>query len=110
MNKEEQLWIRMCNLLFEMEQKWVTKSGDKATVRLYQRMMQTLDEAGYYVHNPLGEKYDETRTDVEASVCSEETGDADAEMCIRTVMKPVVYRKSDNDGPLLVQRGAVIVK
>jgi hypothetical protein len=107
MNREEELWIRMCNLLFEMEQKWVTKSGDKAIVRLHRRMMQTLDEAGYYVHNPLGEDYDETRTDVEASICRDDSGDA--KMCIRTVMKPVVYRKSENDALLLVQRGVVIV-
>jgi hypothetical protein len=97
----------MSNLLFEMEQKWVTKSGDKAIVRLHQRMMQTLNEAGYYVHNPLGEDYDETRADVEASISRDDVGDT--KMCIRTVMKPVVYRKLDNDDLLLVQRGAVIV-
>ncbi|MDR2776352.1 MAG: hypothetical protein LBC19_16760, partial [Tannerella sp.] len=85
--EEEQLWIRMCNLLFEMEQKWVTKSTDKAAIRLHQRMMQTLEDAGYCVYNPQGEKYDETRTDVEAAISRDD--DSEAAMRIRTVMKPV---------------------
>jgi hypothetical protein len=107
MNHEELLWIRMSNLLFEMEQKRVAKSDDKALARLHQRMMQTLGEAGYIIHNPLGEDYDETRTDVEASICRD--GSDGGTMTVRTVLKPVVYRKSDRNDYILVQRGAVIV-
>ncbi|MDR2119508.1 MAG: hypothetical protein LBP64_01355 [Tannerella sp.] len=107
MKNEEQLWLRMCNLLFEMEQKWVTKSGDGALMRLHRRMMQTIADAGYMVYNPQGEDYDETRTDIEASVC-DDASDAGA-MRIQTVMKPVVYHKADDNTLLLVQRGAAVV-
>jgi hypothetical protein len=107
-SNEEQLWLRMSNLLFEMEQKCVNKYEDKIVARLHQRMMQTLDDAGYVVRNPLGEIYDDTRTDVEASICRDDDL-SETVMSIRTVMKPVVYRKSANNTLVMVQRGAVIV-
>jgi hypothetical protein len=106
-NDNEQLWIRMCNLLFEMEQRFVSKSEDKSLNRLYQRMMQITFDAGYQIYNPSGEDYRETRTDVEASILQDATGE---QLSIKTVLKPVIYRKPDNESPYLVQKGVVIVK
>jgi hypothetical protein len=97
----------MCNLLFEMERKWVAGCGDDAAARLHRRMMQVIDEAGYRIHNPLNEIYDETRTDVEASILQDDSGHAHV-MRIRTVLKPVIYRKTADESLSLVQRGVVI--
>jgi hypothetical protein len=96
----------MSNLLFEMERKFVSGSGDEPLIRLHRRMAKVIDDAGYYVHNPVGEAYSETRTDLEASVRQ----DADDETaCIQSVLKPVVYRKTDGGTLILVQKGVVIV-
>jgi hypothetical protein len=96
----------MCNLLFEMEQKLALHPDEQTFVRLHRRMRQVTDEAGYYIHNPLGEDYSETRTDVEASIRQDIAGKT---MRIRSVLKPAVYRKTDGGRALLVQRGVVIV-
>lgn len=104
---DEQLWIRMCNLLFEMEQRFVAKSNDNSMIRLHKRMMQVVEEAGYMLHNPQGESCSETRTDIEASIL---TDIAVENAVIGEVLKPVVYRKEDGGSRLLIQKGIVIIK
>jgi hypothetical protein len=97
----------MCNLLFEMERRWMDKCDGDAVIRLHRRMMQVIDDAGYRIHNPLNEIYDETRTDVEASILQDDSEHAHV-MRIRTALKPVIYRKAADESLLLVQRGVVI--
>ncbi|MDR1169725.1 MAG: hypothetical protein LBK97_02695 [Prevotellaceae bacterium] len=43
---DSELWVRMCNLLYEMEQRFVAKSDDSSAARLHQRMMRTVEDAG----------------------------------------------------------------
>jgi hypothetical protein len=89
-----------------MERKFVSESGDESLNRLHRRMTKVVDDAGYYIHNPSGETYSETRTDLEASV-SRDDGDGTAR--ILTVIKPVIYRKTTVGTLVLVQKGIVIV-
>ena len=99
----QQLWLRMANLLFELEKK-LAGNESPGVKRNFERMMTVLDEAGILVLNPLGEPYMETRTDLEASILSA----AQSPLYVVDVIKPIVYAKLDQEKRLL-QRGVVIV-
>jgi hypothetical protein len=60
---------------------------------------------GYTWHNPMGEKYAETRTDCEASI----SGRISDKMIINQVIKPVIYKQEEGTR-MLVQKAIVIVE
>jgi hypothetical protein len=93
----------MANLIFELEKKL---SGNDSPVikRNFQRMKDVLDEAGILLLNPMGEPYQETRTDLEASIVSQ----AKDPLFVVDVIKPVVYGQQEQ-GKALLQKGVVIV-
>ena len=64
-----------------------------------------LGEMGYDYHNPLHEKWDETRTDCEANVA----GSLKAKMTITEVVKPIV-RQTDGGGKKIIQKAIVVVE
>ncbi len=105
----EGLWIKMANLVFELEKKAVQQTATAAAAtagirRNIDRMKAVLEEAGLVLLNPMGEPYNETRTDLEASI----TGAATGSLKVLDVIKPVVY--TNQDGRLtLLQKGVVIV-
>lgn len=63
------------------------------------------DKSGIYIHNPMGEKYDVTRYDCDASIAGESTNN----LVIVDVIKPIVSIKI-NDRTKIIQRGVVVVK
>ncbi|MEL0645117.1 hypothetical protein V6251_12050 [Olleya sp. Ti.3.14] len=69
------------------------------------RINHELESLGYHVINPIGQTYRNEMTDVEANI----TGDFNEQMKIVKVLKPVVYKKT-NDQNTLVQKGIVIVE
>lgn len=121
------LWIKMANLVFELEKKTAvhqpaaTAAGAASTAasaattattaaattsikRNIDRMKAVLEEAGLVLLNPIGETYNETRTDLEASII----GHASGSLKVLEVIKPVVY--TNQEGRLsLLQKGVVIV-
>ena len=100
----QQLWIKMANLVFELEKKLQTQPGAPAVLRSVDRMKAVIGEAGLLLVNPAGEAYSETRTDLEASI----TGPASGKLVVLDVIKPIVYTSQDGRRNL-VQRGVVIV-
>ncbi|AEW01425.1 hypothetical protein Niako_5188 [Niastella koreensis GR20-10] len=100
----QHLWIKMANLVFELEKKLSTGQPSTGIVRNIDRMKSVLEEAGLLLLNPLGEPYNETRTDLEASI----TGDATIKLQVLDVIKPIVYTQQE-DGRSLLQKGVVIV-
>ena len=98
------LWIKMANLVFELEKKLQAQQGSPALLRSVERMKAVLTEAGLLLVNPAGEAYSETRTDLEASI----TGPVSKRMVVVDVIKPIVY-SSQSGSRNLVQRGVVIV-
>jgi hypothetical protein len=60
---------------------------------------------GLVFHNPIGEKFDETRTDCEATISG--TGHDNLE--IFEVIKPIIYVKYDQT-QMIAQKGIVIVQ
>ncbi len=93
--------IEIVNQLYTLETK-IEKDGNGANYgRHLQRMKQALEDMGWSYHNPQGEKYTETRTDVEATI----TGEPTDSMTIVQVIKPIVMQAKQ-----IVQAGIVIVE
>lgn len=97
-------WQKMANLVFEIDKRILSKEEHSALQRIYDKMKQTVEEAGVFTYNPKGEKYSETRTDVEASI----SGTSTSNLIIADVIKPILYIQ-DNDKKVMVQKGVVIV-
>jgi len=99
-----QQWQKMANLVFELDKKVVSKDGSPALQRIHDKMKQVVQEAGIIITDPTGEKYSETRTDVEANI----SGTSTTSLVIEEVIKPVLYVE-DNGRKMLLQKGVVIV-
>lgn len=93
----------MANLVFELEKK-LTDNNSPGIKRTVARMKDVLDEAGILILNPLGELYQETRTDLEAGIASPAKG----ALYVVDVIKPVLYC-AEKQGRTLLQKGVVIV-
>lgn len=100
----DKLTLILINQLFEIERKLVTKQVN-AVDRNLERVKHDLQENGIKVIDPTGEKYEDTRTDCQASII----GDLGKNMVITRTMKPIVISNGPN-GMELVQRGTVIVE
>ncbi|WP_430905814.1 hypothetical protein [Maribacter sp. 2-571] len=91
------------NQVFEIEQKAAAqKAGlfDRNLRRLYHEF----EREGYVVKDPLGEKFSEQRTDIDATIMGELNGN----LKITKVLKPIIFKK-EHDSMLLVQKGVVLV-
>lgn len=93
----------MANLVFELEKK-LTVNDSPAIKRNVERMRAVLEEAGIMMLNPMGDAYQETRTDLEANLVSPAKG----ALFVVDVIKPVLYAQQEQ-GRTLLQKGVVIV-
>ena len=94
----------LLNQLFEIEQKSI-KNNLKLFDRNVKRMRYELEQLGYFMKNPEGEKFSEERTDVDATLMSE----IHSKMKITKVLKPIILKK-ENEQSFIVQKGVVIVE
>lgn len=97
-------WQKMANLVFEIDKKVLSKDEQPALQRIYDKMKQLVEENGVFTYNPKGEKYNETRTDVEASI----SGNSTNNLVITDVIKPILYIE-ENGKKIMIQKGIVIV-
>lgn len=96
--------VTIINQIFDIEKKLA--AGSTANLqRNVERIKAELADMGYAVHNPLHEKWDETRTDCEASI----SGALKPKMLIADVLKPIVHY-TENGGKKLVQKAVVVVE
>jgi hypothetical protein len=93
----------MANLVFELEKKLVANDSP-GIKRNMERMRAVLEEAGILMLNPMGDVYQETRTDLEANIVSPAKG----ALFVVDVIKPVLYAQQEQ-GRTLLQKGVVIV-
>jgi hypothetical protein len=97
-------FINIINQVFEMEKKLAANSLSNLQRNL-DRIKTELGELGYEYHNPVNEKWDETRTDCEASI----SGTLKSKMLITEVIKPVVhYREAGTKK--IIQKAIVVVE
>ena len=65
----------------------------------------TSSEMGFIYHNPIGEAYNETRLDLEASIA----GNLTENLIIKEVIKPIIRYKSGGS-TLIARKGVVVVE
>lgn len=100
----DKLTLSLINQLFEIERKLATNQVGLVD-RNFERIKHELEENGIKVIDPTGEKYEDTRTDCQASI----VGELSKNMMITRTMKPIVILNGSN-GMELIQRGVVIVE
>jgi len=96
--------LPLVNQLFDLEKKLNKLDKGQKAQRNLRRMRESLEDLGLFYHDPLGERYDETRTDCDASIA----GEFSENLVITEVLKPIIHLKK---GPIvqLLQVGLVIV-
>ena len=97
--------IQLINQIVEIRQKISEEKLDKKFERNFNRIFSIFEEKGFICQYPLGERYNETRADCDATIIGKESNN----MTIVQVIKPIIYKKT-SDGPILVQKGIVMVE
>jgi hypothetical protein len=96
--------IQILNQIFEIQQKAESQNFADAIERNLRRIISLLEEEGLELYNPLGEKYTNTRTDVEANLI----GNEEKNLFITEVIKPIIYTIQGERQ--LLQKGVVMVQ
>jgi hypothetical protein len=97
--------VQIINQIAEIQQKLRQEGNEDRYSRNLNKLHHIFDEQGYIYNIPLGEKYDDSRTDCEVSIAGKESRN----MIITQVIKPIIYKKEGN-GAKLIQKGIVIVE
>lgn len=97
--------LQVVNQVFDMEKKLEIMANVTPLQRNIRRIKSALADMGVEYHNPIGEKYEETRMDCEATI----SGTATTKLRITEVIKPIITVK---EGALqqIIQKGVVIVE
>ena len=104
-------FLFLLNQLFEIEQKVGKLSEQNSIQRNIDRVKNYFEtealpgEQGLVYHNPIGENYNETRTDCDASI----SGTNHENLTIIEVLKPIIFAKL-GDSKMIVQNAIVIVE
>lgn len=104
-------YLFLLNQLFELEQK-VSKLNEQNSIQRNIEKMKNYfetealpDGQGLFYHNPIGESYDVTRTDCDATI----SGANHKNLEIIEVLKPIIYIKYGNS-KMVAQKAIVIVQ
>lgn len=107
------------NQIFEIENKAVKLQEQNSIIRNTDRLKDFFETEvlsdgveyhgysikGLFLLNPIGEAFNETRLDCEATI----TGDSHENLRIIDVLRPIIFAKTGNS-QIVVQKGIVIVK
>jgi hypothetical protein len=107
--KFPKIYIDLLDQVFEIEKKVdnlsESNSISRNVIRLKEMFEQLEPEGGLFYHNPIGELYNETRTDIEANIA----GNSADNLVITEVIKPIVrYRKGGIT--IIARKGIVVVE
>ena len=99
-------WVLgLLNNLFEIEKKIEMSSEHSNLKRNVDRMKELLADQKVFFENPMGERFSETRTDLEATI----TGTGTDDLRVIDVIKPII-RVGDRALSRVVQKGIVVVE
>jgi hypothetical protein len=112
-----QPFLDLVNQVFEIEKKTSQIKEDNSLQRNINKLKDLMENelfkgndcTGLTFHNPLGEKYNQSRTDCEASIAGAETENLE----IVEVIKPIIfYNYIDNDKAIktIAQKAVVVVE
>ena len=115
--KFNQAYLDFMNQIFEIEKKASNLKEDNSIQRNINKMKGIMEEEffkgtstiGLSYHNPLGESYNDTRTDCEATIAGTEVENLE----IIEVIKPIIfyaYQENDKTMKIIVQPAVVIVQ
>lgn len=105
MQPTEQTYCTIINQLHTLLEKCINSAEPLQFKRHFDRINQSFEELGYFIKNPIGESYDLTRLDCEASIVGEQVED----LKIIEVIKPIIYLR-DREKNQIIQRAVVIVQ
>lgn len=107
-------YLELLDQIFEIEKKVDAIKESNSIIRNVNRMKEIFSnisssadehEAGLIIHNPIGESYNETRTDLEASIA----GSSAENLIVVEVIKPIIrYRKGGTN--VIARKGVVVVE
>lgn len=113
--KQYKPYFELLDQLFEIERKLENIEESNSISRNLNKMKDifetnlfsssTSSEIGFTYHNPIGESYNETRLDLEASIA----GNSTENLFIKEVIKPIIRYKSGGS-TLIARKGVVVVE
>lgn len=113
--KQYKPYFELLDQLFEIERKLENIEESNSIARNLNKMKDifettlfsssTSSEIGFTYHNPIGESYNETRLDLEASIA----GNSTENLVIKEVIKPIIRYKSGGS-TLIARKGVVVVE
>ncbi len=113
--KQYKAYFELLDQLFEIERKLENIEETNSISRNLNKMKDifetnlfsssTSSDIGFTYHNPIGEPYNETRLDVEASIA----GNSTENLVIKEVIKPIIRYKSGGS-TLIARKGVVVVE
>jgi len=97
--------LGILNNLCDIEKK-LDINGDNSNVRRnVDRIRELLEDENLFYENPLGQKFSETRTDLDATI----TGEGTENLYVVEVIKPII-RAGNKNYSVVVQKGIVVVQ
>ena len=113
--KQYKPYFELLDQLFEIERKLENIEESQSISRNLNKMKDifetnlfsnsTTSEIGFTYDNPIGESYNETRLDLEASIA----GNSTENLFIKEVIKPIIRYKSGGS-TLIARKGVVVVE
>lgn len=97
--------VNLMTRIFDIRKKIKDTEAERSVERNLKRMLSVFEDAGYKMHDPLHEDYNETRVDCEAKIA----GDSADNLKITEVIKPIIYL-TENGQNFILQKGIVIAE
>ena len=103
-------YIEVLDQVFEIEKKLERINERNSIGRNVSRMKDIFEhwdtESGLVYHNPLGEKFNETRIDLDASIA----GSSVENLVVTEVIKPIIRHRTFSGITTIVRKGVVVVE
>jgi hypothetical protein len=101
----DNFYLNIINQVFEIDKK-AKKITEQTTLgRNIDKLKEIFAELGFEYHDPIGEKYSDSRSDCEASISGQSTKD----LAIVETIKPIIRYRRDGY-TTIVQKAVVVVE
>lgn len=95
----------LINNIFEIQKK-ISLGDDALNIsRNLMKISEALEEQGLTFENPLGQKFNQTRADLDATI----SGEGTENLVVVDVLKPII-RVGNSSNSVVIQKGIVIVE
>ena len=105
-----QKFIEILDQIFEIEKKLENINEPNSIGRNVNRLKECFEylmsDGGLIYQNPLGEKFNETRTDLDASIA----GNSLDNLVVTEVIKPIIRLRTNSGVTTIVRKGVVVVE